>query len=117
MDFGEQRWRLGGWLVAGAGALALVAAGQSAVWADQSNDNSTTTTVIGNPLVGPITGALQVNLACPANVNLLADQTCSPTRPTRAPARRARRATATRRRRPPWEGRWWLRSPRRGRST
>jgi hypothetical protein len=69
--------------MAGVGAVALAAAGPSAVWADQSNDNGTTTNAAaGAPVVAPVTGAVQVNLACPANVNVLGSQrdsgSCTP---------------------------------------
>ncbi len=65
-------------LAAGVGAVALVAAAPAGAWADQSNDNSTTTSVIGgSPLVAPVTGAVQANLACPANVNVLGNQRSS----------------------------------------
>jgi hypothetical protein len=89
MELGESRrrlaflLRLSGGLVAGVGAVALVAASPSTVWADQSNDNSTTTNAAaGAPVVAPVTGAVQVNLACPANVNVLGSQrdsgSCTP---------------------------------------
>ncbi len=62
-------------LAAGVGAVALVAAAPAGAWADQSNDNSTTTGVASaGSLVAPVTGALQANLACPANVNVLGNQ-------------------------------------------
>ncbi len=62
-------------LAAGVGAVALVAAAPAGAWADQSNDNSTTTSATGgSSLVAPVTGALQANLACPANVNVLGNQ-------------------------------------------
>jgi len=81
MERGESKRRLARircGLVAGVGAVAFVAAGPSVVRADQSNDNSTTTTVAGDaPIVIPLTGAVQVNLACPANVNVLGSQSDS----------------------------------------
>jgi hypothetical protein len=81
MERGESKRRLARircGLVAGVGAVAFVAAGPSVVRADQSNDNSTTTTAAGDaPIVIPITGAVQVNLACPANVNVLGSQSDS----------------------------------------
>jgi hypothetical protein len=65
-------------LAAGVGAVALAAAVPVSAWADQSNDNSSaTSTGVGGLLVAPITGALQVNLACPANINVLGSQSAS----------------------------------------
>jgi hypothetical protein len=83
MELGESRRRLGAWLLAGVGAVALAAAGPAGVRADQSNDSSSTTTAAADdPVVAPVTGAVQVNVACPANVNVLADQdgtgSCAP---------------------------------------
>jgi hypothetical protein len=86
MELGESirrpsRQRVG--LLAALGAVAFVAAGPAVAWADQSNDNSTTTNATGGaPVVAPVTGALQLNLACAANLNVLGNQagsgSCSP---------------------------------------
>src|SRR5437899_11797987 len=64
-------------VAAGVAVLALAPAG---VWADQSNANSSTTDaaqaggLLRSDVVAPVTAAVGVNLACPANVNVAAAQ-------------------------------------------